>query len=259
MRMVASMNSNVSRTCLRVRLQPIYKVVRRPRVGLALLLSFALTTVLVPRAAGQDSASVDTYRFIVHWTGVPIECDSGSHTFPLRYLQERDHWYGAQLRATGQRSLCAESEHSEVVFRLTWIPTFDPTVMVRLDKRGANYTLHAATLSGAGGYEPGELRRDTTLALSEHDWPAWLSLVGSARFWEATTSQTDSAIGPDGKPVVLVGRDGARWLLEARRGTQYHAVDRWSPHAKEFMPFRRACEWLLHRSGLVDSALVAEY
>jgi hypothetical protein len=58
---------------------------------------------------------------------------------------------------------------------------------------------------------------------------------------------------------MMDGADGAQWLLEARRGSEYHAVDRWSPHADPYIPFRKACEWLLKRSGLVDSTLVAEY
>jgi len=49
--------------------------------------------------------------------------------------------------------------------------------------------------------------------------------------------------------------DGFLKLGEERNTTQWIVGRR----TQEFMPFRRACEWLLHRSGLVDSALVAEY
>jgi hypothetical protein len=221
-----------------------------------------LCTSLVSAATGQNTSSSSQSRYtpVVHWNGTPVECDSRANaTFPLAYLQGRDNWYGKQLRATGQRSLCHDLKEADEVYRLTWIPSFHHTIMVRVEKRGATHTLRAVRLSGAGGYEPGRSQVDTTILLSQADWDAWIHLATSARFWEASTTESDSVIGPDGKVQIMVGADGAQWLLEARRGTQYHAVDRWSPHAEPYMAFRHACEWLLKRSGLADSAVVAEY
>jgi len=217
-------------------------------------------TVLALPALGQDSAAVSRYQYIVTWDGAPTECDENAvTTFPIPYLQERDEWYGGKLRATGQGPLCAEVNPPETVFRLTWIPAFDPTAMVRIEKRDATYSLHAVRLPGARGSNAASARRDTTIRLTEADWETWLDLVMAARFWEATTDESHFVIDAEGDSVLLMGRDGAQWLLEAKRGSQYHAVDRWSPHAEPYIPFRKACEWLLNRSGLVDSALVAQY
>lgn len=223
-------------------------------------LLFLPTLALAGSAAAQSQSPADSLRYIVHWDGVPIHCDTNdTATFPLVYLRHRNGWYGSQLRATGQGPLCRGSDPSTSVFRLTWIPSFHPTVMVRIEQRGTTYSLYAVRLTGAGGYDPGSKARDTTVSIASSDWEEWTRLLSAARFWEASTDESDSAVTPHGKVVVMVGADGAQWLLEGRRGDQYHAVDRWSPHAEPNLPFRKACEWLLKRSGLVDSAVVADY
>lgn len=218
------------------------------------------TMVSAGSAAAQSPPPADSFRYIVHWDGVPIRCDtSDTATFPLPYLRHRDGWYGAQLRATGQGPLCAGSATLTSVFRLTWIPSFYPTVMIRIEQHGATYSLYAVRLTGAGGYAPGSKGRDTTVTLASSDWEEWLRLLSAARFWEASTGESDSVVSPHGKAFAIMGADGAQWLLEGRRGNQYHAVDRWSPHAEPNLPFRKACEWLLKRSGMVDSVVVADY
>jgi hypothetical protein len=222
-------------------------------------MALTLSLVFAAACAKSSDESDGEYRLIVRWNGKPIACgpDRGA-TFPLAHLQQRDGWYGKQLRATGQSALCSEAAPPEKVFRFTWLPSFHPTVMVRVEQRGATHILHAVTLSGVADSSP-RPARDTTISLTQREWGEWLRLVAAARFWQASTAQSESAIGPDGKIHELAIRDGARWLLEARSGAQYHAVDRWALHDKQLLPYRRACEWLLRRSGLVDSAVVAAY
>src|SRR5919198_5935785 len=132
--------------------------------AIPLVLLRSATLSREPAAQNRFIDSGPEYRPIVHWGARPIECNSNSSsTFPLAYLQERDDWYGKQLRATGQGSLCRESRKVEQVYRLTWIPSFHPTVMVRIEKRGGAQLLHAVRLSGAGGFYTGRGPRERIL------------------------------------------------------------------------------------------------
>ncbi|MEJ2239777.1 MAG: hypothetical protein P8X82_15900 [Gemmatimonadales bacterium] len=204
---------------------------------------------------------VGDLRYVVHWNGAPIACPTSvKQTFPIPYLQERDPWYGEQLRAAGEGSLCDDQDPPEEVYRLSWIPSFDPTVIVRLERLSSGVHLSAVRLSGAGGYEPGVPVARARLDLAESEWRHWLHLVSSARFWTAPTAESHKVLDKDGNEVYGMGLDGAQWLLEARRGADYHAVDRWSPMRNgPYAAFRAASEWLLNRSGLVGDSLVVSY
>jgi hypothetical protein len=204
---------------------------------------------------------VDGYRYVTHYDARPVPCVAGSRSmFPVRALADRDAWYGSQLRAGGEGPLCAEASPTDEVYRLAWIPSFHHTVIVRVEKRGSDYSFSAAQLSGAGGYEPGTLGDKVSESLSESEWNVWLELLSQSRFWRAHTIADDTVFDASGKRTELVGLDGAEWLLEAVRGGEYHAVDRWSPLANgPDAAFRRACSWLLHRSGFAPDTLVSEY
>jgi len=205
--------------------------------------------------------TVGSYRYLVHWDATPVLCPANSaRMFPVKSLQAMDGWYGAQLRAAGARPLCSDANAAEEVYRLAWIPSFDHTAIVRIERRGDDYSLSAVELSGAGGYQPGRPQQLLTVPLSEADWKTWLALVAEARFWQAQTVAADTVFDSTGAHVELMGLDGAQWLLEARRSSDYHAVDRWSPLADgPYGAFRTACSWLLHRSGMVPDTLVAGY
>lgn len=223
------------------------------------------TTAQVPddlaTLAPVTMTTVGEYRYLVHWDATPIPCPANSTAlFPITSLQERDRWYGSQLGATGAQSLCSDTTSAEEVYRLAWIPTFHHTVVVRIERRGQSYALSAVELSGAGGYEPGVPQRRTAITLRESEWAAWLRMVVQSRFWQAQTVAHDSVFDSTGAYSEWIGLDGAQWVLEARRGNDYHAVDRWSPMADgPYAAYRRACTWLLLRSSLVADSIVAGY
>ncbi len=166
-------------------------------------------------------------------------------------LSSREGWYGGQLRAMGESQLCESRDHVGTVFRLTWIPSFHPSVTVRIVAAPDGYRLIAKILNGAGGYQPGSVAHDTTITLSDGDVSLLSRLLAEARFWELPT-----VAAPDG----TIGFDGAQWILEGLSVGRYHVVDRWTPQPTgPDGPFRHLAEWLLARSGLVPSSLVKEY
>ncbi len=205
--------------------------------------------------------TVGNYRYLVHWDAKPRPCPTESlKTFPIDSLQARDGWYGGQLRAAGEGPLCSDASPARELYRLAWIPSFHHTVIVRIERRGGEYSLTTVQLSGAGGYEPGTPLRRSTIAISQSEWNLWLGLVSRARFWQAQTIAADTVFDSTGTRVEFMGLDGAQWMLEATRANEYHAVDRWSPLKDgPYARFREACSWLLRRSGLVPDTLMAEY
>lgn len=215
----------------------------------------------VPTLPVVTMTTVGEYRYLVHWDATPIPCPTSSTAlFPIKSLQDREGWYGSQVGATGAQSLCSDTTGAEEVYRLAWIPSFHHTVVVRIERHGESYALSAVELSGAGGYDPGVPQRRIAMTLRQSEWDAWLRMVAQSRFWQAQTVDQDSIFDSTGAYSPWIGLDGAQWLLEARRGNDYHAVDRWSPLVEgPYTGYRRACTWLLLRTGMVSDRLVAGY
>jgi len=231
----------------------------RPTVILTAIMGFAVlgTTILGacadPAAQPAIPHSQVTLPVIPNTVGVVAHsCDRvGARFLAGTSLADREGWYGSQLRAAGEHPLCQSPEQAQVVYRLTWIPSFHPSVIVCIERTSVGYQLRAKTLSGAGGYDPGHLARDTVSSLAGTDLATLARLLAAARFWQLPTTPL-----PDG----MIGLDGAQWMLEGLSDGRYHVVDRWSPNSDgPDAAFRQLAEWLLARSGLVDASIVREY
>ena len=173
---------------------------------------------------------------------------SDSAVFAGTALDERDGWYGKQLRAAAEVGLCADADVHAERYRLTWIPSFHPTVTVRVERDSGGGNLVAKMLDGAGGYQPGTVARDTIVMLSPAEWEELSRLVERAQLW--SPPPTDNRMGVD----------GAQWIIEGSRSGQYNVVDRWTPAVNgPFAGHRALGEWLLRKSGLVPADLVGEY
>jgi hypothetical protein len=187
--------------------------------------------------------------------GVPLQagqasrpCNASAQFFASTPLADHEGWYGKHLRVLGERPLCGSAAE---VYRLTWVPSFHPTIVVRVARDSAGYLLRAKRESGAGGYEPGRLVVDTSIRLVKSDVDALRRLLGAAHFWSLPSKPA-----PDG----TVGTDGAQWVMEGLVAGRYHVVDRWSPRAEgPHARYRQLAEWLLMRSGLASRSLVREY
>lgn len=154
---------------------------------------------------------------------------------------ERDafwrEWYSKHLRVMKEPSLsCAAQDDGAEVYRFVWLRTFQHPVVVRITRQAGVVSLDATELDGAGGYDPGSILRREKRGLSLKDWSRLEAAVAYAKIWEEPTSA----------PWEM-GLDGAQWIVEARRGTTYHVVDRWSPKAG---PHRELGLLFLEFSGL---------
>lgn len=172
-------------------------------------------------------------------------CSTTKAFFASTVLADREDWYGKHLRVLEERPLCGAAQE---IYRLTWLPTFNPSVVVRVERDAAGYILMAKRESGAGGYNPGKLAVDTTFRLSSSEVGELTRLLKAARFWSLPT-----------RPASEAGEDGAQWVIEGLASGRYHVVDRWTPRTERDARFRQLAEWMLARSGLVAKALVHEY
>ena len=128
-------------------------------------------------------------------------------------------WYSKQLTALDEPSIWLLSKnHKEETYRFLWLRTFHHPVAIRIDVNadGASWLTIKMT-SGAGGYDPGHLLRNSKLLLTKEQTDVFLRKLKENQFWElAPTRESD-------------GNDGAQWILEGAKDGKYHIVDRWTP------------------------------
>ncbi len=154
----------------------------------------------------------------------------GSSEQEHRFLSD---WYSQHLTAMREPSLLAVSrqDRGAEVYRFLWLRTFHHPIAVRLTvRKDGTGLLTSRETNGEGGYKPGKLIRDVTTTLSRNDTAWFCGIIEDLGFWNLPTRQPES-VAADG--AVLVGLDGARWIMEATKAGRYHIVDRWSPPARD--------------------------
>jgi hypothetical protein len=117
-------------------------------------------------------------------------------------------------------------------YRLLLGATFYHPLIVRLEKRGSQYLLHAKWLSGQIGYEWGRLQGQKSRRLSPEEWHGFKLLLEKASFWTLISEEKDPE--PNEKGEVTVCLDGVDWFLEGSVQNKYHVVDRYCPEEGAF-------------------------
>src|SRR5215472_5131568 len=147
--------------------------------------------------------------------------------FPPRSLDDdsrsdefRSHWYSAALKALDEPSLWELSKLQKgESYRFLWLRSFHHPVAVRIDVRSdGSSQLVTKMTSGAGGYEPGQLTKSTSIGLTKVQTDRFLNKLKKHAFWELEPQNRESG-----------GCDGAEWIIEGVRDGSYRIVLRWSP------------------------------
>lgn len=126
-----------------------------------------------------------------------------------------DTWYSKHLQAAGERPLSFASGSPEAL-RFIWLRSFHSPVIVRVEwAPTGEATLTATMLSGAGGYEPGEVSDRVSRTLTQDEVERLLVL-----------RETALREPPVACTMML---DGARWIVEASGPGGYRYVNRQSP------------------------------
>ena len=112
----------------------------------------------------------------------------------------------------------AGRERQATEYRLLWLPSFDHSALVHLSRSPSGGLLGAIVVDGLGGYEPGHVALDKTVALRNRQWAEIERRIDLSGFWSLATKRPD-----DG------GSDGDQLVLEGLQNGRYHVVDRWEP------------------------------
>jgi hypothetical protein len=135
-------------------------------------------------------------------------------------------WYPRHWQAADEPSLYAQSlspaRSVARTYRFTWLRSFDPPVVVRIDV-GADgrMRLVAKQLSGKGGYAPGRIGKQVRRDLSRDEAAGIAAVLDKTHVLD---------LPPSGCSAVI-GLDGAQWIFESSEAGSYRFVNRWSPDA----------------------------
>ena len=131
-------------------------------------------------------------------------------------------------------------------FRVLILPTIGNSIAIRIVKVGELYELTSKRLSGDGGYNPGKLIENRTVALSADQAYMLDDILLKLEFMQMPTSEVSS-------PAVL---DGTRWILEGIIAGEYHLVDRvdidYEVMRRGHEPLLNLCKFLIDRSGIAQ-------
>ena len=172
-----------------------------------------------PASASPDQRSSQFAQgYFPSELGQPSE-DCGYPVGPIPIIGEVERdWYPVQWRAASEEPFFALAQCEtppEFALRFSYIPTFDPSIFVRVQPDEEGFTLIAKRLTGAGGYEAGSLGRSKMVRLT----PVQVDRVKRAA---QTLFQEPPAI-------CEMGFDGSQWLFEVVDKDGYRFLKRWSP------------------------------
>lgn len=147
----------------------------------------------------------------------------------------RRQWYSRHLSTAGEAAI--RLSKNETIYRFTWLRTFHSPILIRV-QCSEHCDMHATVLSGAGGYDPGEIEDQFDRALTDEESEKLTSLFEATNFW---VGQPNSRVN---------GRDGAQWIFEASDGDRYMAWDVWSAASEDqYSEFTELCMHLLELTG----------
>lgn len=125
--------------------------------------------------------------------------------------------FATALEVMYERPLVEGSDYAES-YRFVWLRAFHDPVVVRLEVTPAGEgQVTTKILRGGAAQGRGELELVRSEWANPRRVRAFRRAVGEQGFWSLAVSG------------AARGLDGSLWLLEARDGRRYHAVERWSP------------------------------
>jgi hypothetical protein len=126
--------------------------------------------------------------------------------------------FALPLAYMNEPSLSCGSIKEQETYRLLFLAAFGHPVAIRIAGTTSGFLLESTELSGGGGDPPGMRVERKRSELREGDWKELKTAIDASMFWSATTSSE-----------VLIGIDGDSWIIEGRKGQEYHAVGRFHP------------------------------
>jgi hypothetical protein len=162
-------------------------------------------------------------RFVITLLAVAAAAAQADST---RYFpSDVSSWASQHLAAMKEPSLFAPpSDAARDEYRFLWLRTFHKPIAIRIWRGGPAAQMRIVRLSGAGGYDPGQVESDATTQITAGDWKRFRDCLAKAKFWQMPTKD----------PNEELGLDGSQWILEGRAEGKYHVVDRWTPSGGDY-------------------------
>ena len=120
-------------------------------------------------------------------------------------------------------------------YSLTWIPSFDSPVLVRVWRSGDRVFMVAKRLDTKGWSKFGKVKEVNSRLLTNFEWRDFTDLLDRKSYWEL--SSTVDEISPE---------DGAVWLIAGLKSGKFHCVRRRVPNES----YAEICKHLIKLSGL---------
>jgi hypothetical protein len=118
---------------------------------------------------------------------------------------------------TDEPPLCRFRETESEAYRFIWKSSFNGGAIVHIARKGDSVRLRSSRSLHSRLRKSGPL---ISQALSLGDWGTLQRALTISNFWSLDAADEE------------FGLDGAQWMIEGRRGDDYHSVARWSPRGK---------------------------
>jgi hypothetical protein len=122
-------------------------------------------------------------------------------------------WFGKHLRAMREPDLSSVVGET---YRFLWLRTFHAPISVRITWVDKAPVLVAKLLSGQGGYDPGLLCSRHIRELATDEAERVRACFANPKVWKQ-------------EPRPRGGKDGARWIIEAKVNRRYLFANAWTP------------------------------
>jgi len=103
-------------------------------------------------------------------------------------------------------------------YRLTWVPSFHRTTVVRVWSSNDGWFVTIKRLDRTPENRNGTNYTETTRQLTNTEWQNTIDSINAYNFWNSSSTEKEP-----------LPNDGASWLIEGNRRNQYHNVFRVSP------------------------------
>jgi hypothetical protein len=196
---------------------------------LAVIVLFTITVDAQKIPIGFKT-KIDVYKGLLYFPTKGTDCFS-SYT---------NSWYSEQLAALNEPVLYNNKSVVEV-YRFMWIRSFDPAIIVRIEKQvDGKYMLSWKQGTGGAGYpipKNYKIIVDKHKYITKENWDFFHYRLKQLDFNKLNTIDKSQT-----------GMDGAEWVLEESSRNYYHVTDRWTP--KPETDYYKCCDYLLSLTDL---------
>ncbi|MDD5644630.1 MAG: hypothetical protein PHO00_04190 [bacterium] len=150
-----------------------------------------------------------------------------------------EEWYGEHLLTMKEPSLfLSAKDQSKEIYRFTLLPTWGRPVSVRVEVNDTIITIHTVTLTGSGGYEPGDIEFKESIILTPQESSMLIEKINSLNLFSMPLEDDTR------------GLDGSEWIFEGVKNGKYHVISRWCPdeydtEKRNLVEFVSTCNQLL--------------